>query len=119
MQIMRAGDTLYVGHMGDSGVGTSVVDVADVSAPKVLFQTRTPHHVHEHKVQLAEGLLLVNRERYPPDARDPASAGIVVYDVSVPRELRSLAILEIPGLGVHRMWWSGGRYAYASARMPG
>ena len=27
MQIMRSGDFLYVGHMGDFGVGTSVVDV--------------------------------------------------------------------------------------------
>jgi hypothetical protein len=119
MQVMRNGDTLYVGHMGDFGVGTSVVDISDLEAPRLVSQTRTPHHVHEHKVQLADGLLLVNRERYPPDVRDPTSAGVLVYDVSRPRELRRIGFLEIPGLGVHRMWWAGGRYAYVSARMPG
>ncbi|HAF09718.1 MAG TPA: hypothetical protein DCK98_06510 [Chloroflexi bacterium] len=119
MQVMRNGDTLYVGHMGDFGVGTSVVDISDLEAPRLVSQTRTPHHVHEHKVQLADGLLLVNRERYPPDVRDPTSAGVLVYDASRPRELRRIGFLEIPGLGVHRMWWAGGRYAYVSARMPG
>jgi len=119
MQIMRDGDTVYVGHMGDFGVGTSVVDVSDLTAPRLVSQTRTPHHVHEHKVQLAEGLLLVNRERYPYDAQDPESTGVVVYDVTRPRELRQIGFLPIPGLGVHRIWWVGGRYAYASARMPG
>ena len=119
MQIMRNGDTLYVGHMGDFGVGTSVVDISDLTAPRLVAQTVTPHHVHEHKVQLADGLLLVNRERYPYTARDPESTGVIVYDVSRPRELRRVGFLPIEGLGVHRIWWIGGRYAYASARMPG
>src|SRR6266571_2546771 len=38
MQIMRNGDVVYVGHMGDSGVATSVVDVSDLRHPKVVAQ---------------------------------------------------------------------------------
>src|SRR5438309_279924 len=35
MQVMRNGDVLYVGHMGDFGVGTSVVDLADPTHPRL------------------------------------------------------------------------------------
>ena len=27
--------------------------------------------------------------------------------------------MEVPGLGLHRIWWTGGRYAYASALLDG
>ena len=117
MQIMRNGDVLYVGHMGDFGVGTSVVDIADPGTPRVISQTAVPHHTHAHKTQLADGLLLVNNERYPYMHRDPASAGIRIYDVSRPRELREVGFLPVDGLGVHRIWYAGGRYAYASAQL--
>ncbi|TMG56143.1 MAG: hypothetical protein E6H87_13870 [Chloroflexi bacterium] len=65
MQVMRNGDVLYVGHMGDFGVGTSVVDIADPARPKVLRQISVPKGTHSHKVQLADGLLLANHEQYP------------------------------------------------------
>src|SRR5947208_11705764 len=82
MQVMRNGDVVYVGHMGDFGVGTSVVDVSDLRSPRVVTQTRAPARAHAHKAQYADGLLLVNHERYPQDASEPESTGIVVYDVS-------------------------------------
>jgi len=63
MQIMRNGDVLYVGHMGDFGVGTSVVDVSDPARPRVLRQIGVPTGTHSHKVQLAKGLLVVNYEQ--------------------------------------------------------
>src|SRR5919197_4296553 len=65
MQIMRNGDVLYVGHMGDFGIGTSVVDVSDPTRPRVLRQIPVPRGTHSHKVQLADGLLLANHEQYP------------------------------------------------------
>jgi hypothetical protein len=116
MQVMRNGDVVYVGHMGDYGVGTSVVDVSDLRRPRVVAQLPAPRHAHAHKTQLADGLLLVNHERYPYDASDPESTGVVVYDVRVAHAPRRIGFLPVQGFGVHRIWWTGGRYAYASAR---
>jgi len=117
MQIMRSQDVLYVGQMGDFGVGTSVVDITDPAVPRVVSQTTVPRHTHAHTTQLADGLLLVNNERYPYQVRDPASAGIRVYDVTRPRELREVGFLAVDGLGVHRIWYAGGRFAYGSAQL--
>src|SRR5687767_3025685 len=33
--------------------------------------------------------------------------------------MREIAFLEMPGLGVNRLWWPGGRYAYVSAHFDG
>jgi hypothetical protein len=119
MQIMRNGDVLYVGHMGDFGVGTSVLDIADPRRPSVLRQIPVPKGTHSHKVQLADGLLLANHEQYPYRVGVPESTGLVVYEVKDPREPRRIGFLPIDGLGVHRIWFAGGRYAYASARENG
>ncbi|HYK98144.1 MAG TPA: hypothetical protein VEU77_07095 [Candidatus Acidoferrales bacterium] len=120
MQIMRSGDVLYVGHMGDFGVGTSVVDIADATRPRVVRQLGVPRGTHSHKVQLAKGLLLANHEQYPYRVGVPESTGLLVYDVTRDaRDPRRIGFLPIDGLGVHRIWWDGGRYAYASARETG
>ena len=119
MQIMRNGDVVYVGHMGDFGVGTSVVDIADPARPRVLRQIPVPKGTHSHKVQLADGLLLANHEQYPYRVGVPESSGLLVYDVSRPADPRRVGFLPVDGLGVHRIWWDGGRYAYASARETG
>ena len=116
MQVMRNGDVVYVGHMGDTGVATSIVDVSDLRRPKVLGQLPAPRRAHAHKTQYADGLLLVNHERYPYDATDPESTGVVIYDVSIAHAPRRIGFLPVEGSGVHRIWWAGGRYAYASAR---
>jgi hypothetical protein len=115
MQVMRSGEVLYVGHMGDFGVGTSVVDIADPTRPKVLRQIPVPKGTHSHKVQLADGLLLANHEQYPYRVGVPESAGLVVYDVTDAADPRRIGFLAVDGLGVHRIWFTGGRYAYASA----
>src|SRR5713101_354036 len=119
MQVMRSGDVLYVGHMGDFGVGTSVVDIADPSRPRVLRQIAVPNGTHSHKVQLAGRLLLANHEQYPYRVGVPASTGLIVYDVTSPSDPRRIGFLPVDGLGVHRIWFAGGRYAYASARETG
>ena len=119
MQIMRNGDVLYVGHMGDFGVGTSVVDVSDLAHPRVLTQIPVPRGTHSHKVQLAGDLLLANHEQYPYRVGVPESSGLIVYDVSRRAEPKRIGFLPIDGLGVHRIWWTGDRYAYASARENG
>lgn len=119
MQIMRNGDVLYVGHMGDNGIGTSVVDVSDLRRPRVLSTIPVPRGTHSHKVQLAGDLLLANHEQYPYRVGVPESTGLLVYDVSRAAEPRRIGFLPIDGLGVHRIWYSGGRWAYFSARERG
>jgi hypothetical protein len=47
------------------------------------------------------------------------SAGMRVYDISDPASPRSIGFMEVEGLGLHRIWWDGGRYAYASALIDG
>ena len=47
------------------------------------------------------------------------SAGMRVYDISDPANPRAIGFLEIEGLGIHRLWWTGGRYAYGSALLDG
>ena len=42
-----------------------------------------------------------------------------VYDISDPANPRSIGFMEVEGLGLHRIWWTGGRYAYASALLDG
>src|SRR5712691_4340928 len=116
MQIMRNGDVVYVGHMGDFGVGTSVVDVSDLARPRVISQLGVPKWTHSHKLHLAGYHLLANHEQFPYRVGVPESSGLLVYDVSKPREPRQIGFLPVDGLGVHRIWWTGGRYAYASAR---
>ena len=117
MQVMREGDALYVAHYGKSGMGTSVLDVSDPAAPRIVEQWQAPAGTHTHKVQVAGGLMLVNEERFT--GADAWSAGLVVYDVSEPLAPRRVGRWECGGEGVHRIVWTGGRYAHASATPEG
>lgn len=117
MQLMRSGDVLYVGHFGPSGTGTSILDVSDVSRPTVVRQWASPPNSHTHKVQVADGLLLTNHERFRSD--DPWSAGMAVYDLSDPFDPVQIGFWDSTGEGVHRIVYEGGRYAYLSATPDG
>lgn len=112
MQIMKVDDALYVGHLGTSGMGTSILDVADPTRPSVVKQIPAATGSHSHKVQTANGLLLVNEERFRESR--VFSAGMVVYDISDPFDPRRIGYLSSGGEGVHRIVWTGGRYAYMS-----
>lgn len=47
------------------------------------------------------------------------TAGFRVYDISRPEQPRQIGQLSIEGLGCHRIWYAGGRYAYVSALLDG
>jgi hypothetical protein len=47
------------------------------------------------------------------------AAGLRIYDVSDPAAPREIAFLAMPGIGLHRIWYIGGRYAYMSAHFDG
>jgi hypothetical protein len=117
MQVMPLGDALYVAHFGPSGKGTSILDISDRTAPKVVGQWDAPPGSHTHKVQVADGLLLINHELFRSDG--PAPVGMAIYDVSKPFDPRRLSFFDTGGRGVHRIVYEGGRHAYLSATPPG
>lgn len=121
MQVVRYRDALYVGHTGTTGAGTSILDVSDPAAPKLVAQWAAPANSHSHKVQVADGLLLVNHEKFPyrKPPRGPVSAGVAIYRLDDPFAPEQIAFWPSTGLGVHRIVWTGGRYAHMSATPEG
>ena len=121
MQVGRNGDFVYVGHTGTTGAGTSILDVTDARNPRLVAQWDAPANSHTHKVAIADGLLLVNHEKFPyrtPPA-GPVSTGLAVYRLDDPAAPRKIGFWDCGGLGVHRVVWTGGRYAHMSATPAG
>ena len=117
MQVMRSGDALYVAHFGPSGMGTSVLDASDPSDLGLMWQAKAPEGGHNHKVQVADGLLLTNYEAFrggPPDR-----VGMAIHDLSDPFSPKEIGFWDSTGLGVHRIVYEGGQYAYLSATPEG
>ena len=117
MQVMPLGDTLYVGHFGPSGRGTSILDISDPATPLLVDQWEAPVGSHTHKVQVADGLLLVNHELFRSEG--PAPVGMAIYELSDPRRPKQVGFFDTGGRGVHRIVYEGGSYAYISATPAG
>lgn len=138
VQVMVANGYAYIGTRVSGGV--MVTDVRDPRHPKpVNLVPVHPNSICIH-LQAANGLLLcieelnlrailsikdyyggsnqVDSSRYGRRGED-YSAGMRVYDISDPANPRSIGFMEVQGLGLHRIWWTGGRYAYASALLDG
>ena len=113
MQVMRAGDALYVAHFGPSGMGTSILDASDPTDPVLVKQMPSPEGAHTHKVQVADGLLLTNHEAFRGGV--PERTGLAVYDLTDPFAPEEIGFWNSTGKGVHRIVYEGGRYAYVSA----
>jgi hypothetical protein len=98
-------------------MGTSILDVSDPGRPVLVTQWWAPARSHTHKVQVADGLLLVNHEKFPyrAAASGPVSAGLAVYRTTDPLHPEQIAFWPSGGRGVHRVVWTGGRYAHMSA----
>ncbi len=47
------------------------------------------------------------------------SAGLRVFDISTPDRPREIGFLSLSGIGIHRIWYVGGRWAYVSALIDG
>ncbi len=117
MQVMRSGDALYVGHFGPSGMGTSVLDASDPTNLKLVYQWKAPVGGHNHKVQVADGLLLTNFEAFRGGS--PDRVGMAVFDLSDPFHPVEVGFWHTGGNGVHRIVYEGGQYAYVSVRPDG
>ncbi|MBI2755888.1 MAG: hypothetical protein HYX52_04165 [Chloroflexi bacterium] len=107
----------YVGHMGHTTAGTSILDVRDPTKPRLMLQLPRPPGTHTHKVQVVDDVLLVNNERNLWGKEDATTwtAGLTVYDVTRRAEPRQIAFFDTPGTGVHRMTFWEQPYAYVTA----
>ncbi len=107
----------YVAPMKD--VGTTILDVRNPRAPKVVAQLSVPPHTHSHKVQVAGDVMIANHERLSESKGTEFSAGIAIYDIRDPVAPRLLSVFATGGPGVHRFWFVDGRYAHLSAGAEG
>jgi hypothetical protein len=116
--------------------GVSVLDLRDPKHPKPAAFVPMPANTRASHIQLHEDLLLVVNGPNPAKSLASAdyftkpladtqrhdlefAAGIRVYDVSRPEAPREVGFMPVNGLGVHRMWYVGGRYLYCSAHFEG
>jgi hypothetical protein len=128
----------YIGHMFSDGF--TVVDVRDAKNPVTTgFHAAPPNTRAFHLQTHGDLLLTVNSPNIwvmqgysdPNDyfkssitdsftKRDKEfTAGLRVFDISKPAEPRQIGFMPIDGLGFHRLWYVGGRYAYGSCHWQG
>jgi hypothetical protein len=142
VQVMVAGGYAYVGHLFSNGF--SVIDVRDPKKPKALDYFPAPANTWNLHLQAHDDLLLVvhaknmwaqaeladERNYYRAKTTDihrhaagseqqAWSAGLAVYDISSKAQPKQIGFMPIKGGGLHRVWYVGGRWAYASALIEG
>ena len=137
VQVMVNKKHVYVGHMFSDGV--TILDASDPRnlKPTGFFTagqyTRTHHlQVSDDLMLLANGANIVAMQSYDSmrgyfennladsiTNRKKFRSGLSIHDISKPNEMREIAFLEMPGFGINRLWWPGGRYAYVSAHFDG
>ena len=139
MQVMVERGYAFLGHRISRGI--SVVDVRDPRRPTPV--NFVPIHLNSWSIHLqTQGDLMLAVEELDfksfisqkdyyagsiPNMHSSHfgkrgvdfSAGIRVYDIANPRKSPPDRLLEVEGLGIHRIFWIGGRYAYASAILDG
>jgi hypothetical protein len=130
-QVQLYKDYVYVGHMFSGGF--TVLDAHDPRAIKPTHFEAAPANTWNIHLQAAEDLLLVihakdlwaqftNESEYYGGSMGTRlagserdwSAGVAIYDISSPAAPKRISFLETSGVGVHRLWYVGGRWAYAS-----
>ncbi len=143
VQLMVHRGYAYVGHMFSKGF--SVVDIRDPKNPAPVAYISAPQNTWNIHLQTHDDLLLVihakdmfaaaefqdERAYYSgalgkkigtSESHAPArnwSAGMAVFDISRPHEPRQIGFMAVEGGGIHRIWYAGGRWAYASALLDG
>lgn len=143
VQLMVNKGHAFVGHMFSKGF--SIIDVRDPRAPKPVTYVPAPANTWNIHLQTHCDLLLVihakdmfaatefqdEREYYRGALGEKVgtsdatvrqrnwSAGLSVYDIANPAEPRQIGFMPIAGGGIHRIWYTGGRWAYVSALLDG
>jgi hypothetical protein len=137
VQVMLNRQHLYVGHMFSDGV--TILDAADPRNLKPVGFFTAGTNTRTHHLQVSGDLLLLanganivamqsydNMRGYFENAladsitnRKKFRSGLSIHDISKPADMREIAFLEIPGFGINRLWWTGGRYAYLAVHFDG
>jgi hypothetical protein len=138
VQVMVNRGHAYVGHMFSDGL--TVLDARDPRDLKPVHHLVTAPNTRTHHLQVANDLMLLanganivrmqsydnTRDYYENTLADslanrkPFRAGLSVFDIAAnPAEPREIAFLPMPGIGVNRLYWTGGRYAYVAAHFDG
>jgi hypothetical protein len=137
VQVMVNRRHVYVGHMFSDGV--TILDATDPRRLKPVGFFTAGVNTRTHHMQVADDLLLLanganivamqsydNLRGYFENAladsitnRKKFRSGLSIHDISRPAEMREVAFLEMPGFGINRLWWPGGRFAYVSAHFDG
>lgn len=117
MQLLVQDGYAYIGHVGKSRIGTSIVDVRDPRHPQLVARLPVPLGTHSHKVQLNGDVLYVNYERNWNEKPHPGhwKAGLGIFDIRDPREPREIGFFPVAGIGVHRMEFVPPSYVFMSA----
>lgn len=133
VQVMVADGYAYVGHLFSGGF--SVLDVRNPREPKHVRTIEFPGKTWSQHLQTHGDLMFVvnmkdmfRDDQPPPEGdyidtigEDPGRgagghcAGMRAYDISNRSNPREIAFMPLEGLGVHRIWYDGGRWAYLSA----
>lgn len=108
---------MYVGHQRPTG-GTTIVDVSDPANPRHLVTIDIPAGWHSHKVRVANGIMIVNHEKFGQAGADGFGGGLAIYDVARPSAPKLITKWMTVGGGVHRFDFDG-RYAYVSPTVEG
>ena len=133
VQVMVNRGFAYIGHGFSNGI--TVIDVRDVKHPKPVNFLPCPPNTRAHHLQTHDDLLLavngpsvwtmqVSQEAYFSGTSAAAlegqkfTGGLRIFDISRGDAPREIAFLPLGGLGPHRIWYIGGRYAYVSVHLP-
>src|SRR5450432_589059 len=137
VQVMVNKKHVYVGHMFSDGV--TILDASDPRSLKPVGFFTAGQYTRTHHLQVSDDLMLLAnganivamqsydnmRGYFENNLADSITnkkkfrSGLSIHDISRPPEMREIAFLEMPGLGINRIWWPGGRYAYVSAHFDG
>src|SRR5690242_8968328 len=142
VQVMVHRGFAFVGHMFSKGF--SVIDVRDAKNPRAVNYIAAPANTWNIHLQVHEDLLLVIHAKDMFAAAEFAderayysgalgktvgtaeakrtrdwSAGLAVYDIANPDAPRRIGFMPVDGGGIHRVWYTGGRWAYASVLLDG
>ena len=131
VQIMVHRGYAYIGHGFSNGI--TVLDLRDPKHPKPVNFLPCPPNTRALHLQVHNDLLLavncpsmwtlqVSERAYfggsPADSLKEQKAqytsGLRVYDISRPEAPHEIAFMPTDGVGPHRIWYVGGRYAYVS-----